>query len=220
MQSIFVTATNTGIGKSHVMIQLLRRLKERGVMALPYKPIETGANPDPEDSLALLHEARDLFGIALTLEEVNPYRFALPASPFVAKQSESIAVDKIITGFESLKKKCDIVLVEGAGGLMVPIELDYCMVDLAAQLDLQVLLVTPAVLGCINDTLLSLEALERRAIPYQWCVNILPEEEQHFNQITRPFYKNRFESLHCLPNDWDLLIDLLQRETRASLPHC
>ena len=88
---------------------------------------------------------------------------------------------------KKLSKLCDILLVEGAGGLMVPVTKEYMIIDLIKELNVKTLLVTPSRLGCINDTLLSMEALKSRDIDFDWCVNVF-EDKESFDEVTRPYY--------------------------------
>jgi dethiobiotin synthetase len=90
-----------------------------------------------------------------------------------------------------LLKKCDLLLVEGAGGLMVPITETYMMINLIKELEAKALLVTPSRLGCINDTLLSIMALKTFDINFEWCVNLY-EDREDFRSVTQPYYDTGF----------------------------
>ena len=103
--------------------------------------------------------------------------------------------------YEELSQLCDILLVEGAGGLMVPVTKEYMMIDLAKDLNSKVLLVTPSRLGCINDTLLSIQALKSYDLEFDWCVNLF-EDKESFTQVTQPFYDETF------PEWWSVQEDL------------
>ena len=118
-------------------------------------------------------------------------------------RKETIEIDKIIEKYHELSQLCDILLVEGAGGLLVPITKDFMMIDLAKKLGSKVLLVTPSRLGCINDTLLSQEALKYRNIEFDWCVNLF-EDSESFSEVTQPFYDEMFE-------DWWSIREGIQR---------
>ncbi len=192
---IFVTATNTGIGKTHTTLRLLSLVYRYGMKPGVMKPIETGVVGSPEDSSKLFTKCQEFNEefLSLTLSDIVPYTFSLPAAPFVAKGDEKIAIDKIIEKMEELHKRCDILFIEGAGGLMVPIEKDFYMIDLIKAMEARALLVTPSYLGCINETLLSMEALERRDIAYDWYINLFQNQEQ-FYETTYPFYEAIFQT--------------------------
>ena len=127
------------------------------------KPVETGVGAEgPVDALAL----RATAGAADALGDVCPQRFALPAAPSVAAAHEGRAVDlaQIDAAFEALAARHDLVVVEGAGGLLVPLTGELDMAGLASRFGLPVLLVARAALGTINHTRLSLEALRSRGL--------------------------------------------------------
>ena len=105
--------------------------------------------------------------------------------------------------YHELSELCDILLVEGAGGLMVPVTKEYMMINLAKDLNAKVLLVTPSRLGCINDTLLSMQALRTYDLEFDWCVNI-HEDKDTFAEVTQPFYDAVFP-------DWWSVEEGLQR---------
>ena len=193
MQSLFITATGTNVGKTHTTVQLIKLLADKGLAVGAYKPIETGVDTTAHDASLLLkacQKVNENFK-QFTPEDITAYTFPLPAAPFCADTNHEIVLDHIIEKYHTLSKLCDILLVEGAGGLMVPITKDFMMIDLIEKLGSDVLLVTPSRLGCINDTLLSHEALRARGIPFDWCVNVF-EDKESFPEVTKPFYDERF----------------------------
>ncbi len=128
------------------------------------KPIETGVGHDgPADALAL----RAAAGVDDPIECICPQRFALPAAPTVAAAAEDRDVDleAVRSAFVRLAARYPMLVVEGAGGLLAPAAKGTCMGDLAAELRLPLLIVSRAVLGTINHTLLTLEAAARRDLP-------------------------------------------------------
>ncbi|BCD61562.1 dethiobiotin synthetase [Nitratiruptor sp. YY08-26] len=193
---IFITATDTGVGKTYTLLKLLQLSKEFGFRAAAFKPIETGVTRSPEDGSKLLRKSQEINPNLknLTIDDIVPYRFKLPAAPYVAKKGERIDLDLIEEKIEKIYAHCDILFIEGAGGLMVPIEKNFFMIDLIQKLHIPALLVTPSKLGCINQTLLSLEALRKRAIPHQWFINLF-EDKESFYEVTYPFYKDYFDEV-------------------------
>jgi len=162
-QGVFVTATDTGVGKTLVACELIRRMRGRGIDACGMKPVETGVGAEgPLDALAL----RAAAGGADPLEEVCPQRFALPAAPSVAAEAEGRQLDleAVRRAFARLAARHECVITEGAGGLLVPLTPGVDMAGLAAELRLPVLVVARARLGTLNHTLLTLEALRARAL--------------------------------------------------------
>jgi dethiobiotin synthetase len=159
MNGAFITATDTGVGKTFVACALLRAAVRRGLRVAAMKPCETG---DGDDGARLIAAT----GRALDPALARPYRFKLPASPEVAARAEdaTVEVDRIATAFAALSADADLTLVEGAGGLLVPVAPGLLMVDLAARVGLPLLVVARASLGTVNHTLLTLEAARSRGL--------------------------------------------------------
>ena len=189
VQSLFITATGTNIGKTHTTLELIEAFAAKGLSVGVYKPIETGVTSLAEDASLLLKVCQKVNKNFknLTPEDITAYTFPLPAAPFCADTEQVIKLEKIIEKYHELSQLCDILLVEGAGGLMVPVTKDFMMIDLAKKLNAKVLLVTPSRLGCINDTQLSMEALKSHSIEFDWCVNLY-EDKESFAEVTQPFY--------------------------------
>ena len=166
---LFVTGTDTGVGKTEVGRAGIAQLRRAGLSVSVMKPIETGVGPEgPLDALAL----RDAAGVDDDLEVVCPLQFSLPAAPNVAAEDEGREVDLplILDRYETLRKSRDFTWVEGAGGLLVPVNNEMSMADLAKALSLPVLLVARASLGTINHTLLSLAEIDRQGLE---CVGVV-----------------------------------------------
>jgi dethiobiotin synthetase len=192
----FITATNTDVGKSYACEVLLKKFAKKNKKVGYFKPIETGVTTTPLDGEKLLKVAQSLNqNFNFTLNEIVPYQFSLPAAPFVAKGKEQIDIHRIINQAKKLLNQCDVLIVEGAGGLMVPINKNYFMIDLIKkfqkEFDSKTILIAPSNLGSINDTLLSINALKHSKINYKWYVNLYKDKE-NFDTITLPFYKKYF----------------------------
>jgi dethiobiotin synthetase len=206
---IFVTATNTNIGKTYTTVALMKEAVKQGLRPGAFKPIETGVlNGKPADGTTLLQTMQELNPSAnkLTIDDVVPIQFELPAAPYVAKGDKTISFDLIQEKLQKLEKVCDILFIEGAGGLLVPIEDDLFMIDLPAIFKVdQTLLISPSRLGSINDTLLSIEALKRREIDFNLAINLY-EDRESFEEVTLPYYKRAGVNHYLLPQDLDKLI--------------
>jgi dethiobiotin synthetase len=196
---LFVTATNTNIGKTFATLRLIEEFSKVGIKVGVCKPIETGVTQNPLDATKLLTKVQHYNKNFQKLQpkDITAYTFPLPASPFCADKEQTIKIDRIKQKITQLSKLCDLLIIEGAGGLMVPITKEYMMIDLAKELNSKILLITPSKLGCINDTLLNIELLNNRDINFDWCVNLFEDKEQ-FSQVTQPFYDAKF------PNWWTL----------------
>jgi len=207
MQSLFITATGTNVGKTYTTLKLIEGLASKGHKVGIYKPIETGVTHTAPDATILLKTCQKVND---NFKDLNPlditaYTFALPAAPFCADIEQTIQIEKIIEKYHVLSKLCDILLVEGAGGLLVPITKNYKMIDLIQELHIKTLLVTPSRLGCINDTLLSIEALNAHNIDFEWCVN-LHEDKEDFAKVTQPYYDAVFEGWWKVQDGFNTLL--------------
>lgn len=166
-KGIFVTGTDTGVGKTYVAEGLIRELRKNEVDVGIMKPAETGCSARdrrlfPADALRLLKAA----GVRDSLELVNPYRFTRALAPSVAADlaGKTISPARIINAFRVLSRRHDCMVVEGAGGIMVPLAGKYLYLDLAAALRLPVVIVARPGLGTINHTLLTIAALKKRRL--------------------------------------------------------
>jgi dethiobiotin synthetase len=194
MKTLFVTATNTNVGKTYTTIKLIESFSAQNILVGVCKPIETGVVTEAPDATLLL-ETVQKYNVNfkdLSPLDITAYTFELPAAPFSADVKQSIKIEVIKNKIAELSKRCDLLIVEGAGGLMVPITKNYNMIDLAKELNGMTLLVTPSRLGCINDTLLSIEALKNYDISFDWCVNVF-EDKAEFAEVTKPYYDAVFE---------------------------
>ena len=164
---IFITGTGTGVGKTYVGAGIAAALRSMGIDAGVMKPVETGCRTRngilvPRDAIALARAA----GVSDPLDQVNPLRFREPLAPAVAAERAGtpIRMGKIVAAFRTLRRKHDFLIVEGAGGIMVPLTYRSSFLDLAASLGLPVIVVALPGLGTINHTLLTVAALRSREI--------------------------------------------------------
>lgn len=163
----FVTGTDTGVGKTAVGGALAAALRRRGVDAGVMKPLQTGFTPAERDAGqgdgAFLARAA---GVTDPPALISPVCLAAPLAPWVAAQMEGIEVDPGIVeqAFRQLAAAHDMVVVEGAGGLAVPITRELTMADLAARLGLPLLIVARAGLGTINHTVLTVAYARRKGL--------------------------------------------------------
>jgi dethiobiotin synthetase len=174
---LFITGTDTGIGKTLVSTSLLKALAQHGLRVSGMKPIASGSEHTPEglrnaDALALMEAAN----VHSPYAAVNPYCFEPPISPHIAAEEARIKVDVgvIKNRFEALASGADIVLVEGAGGWYAPISASQSMADLPKQLGIPALLVVGLRLGCLNHALLTRQAIEASGVEFAgWVANCL-----------------------------------------------
>ena len=164
---LFITGTDTGVGKTVVAGAIAAYLREQGKSVGVMKPAETGCREKggelvPADAALL----KKISGTADTLELICPYRFAEPLAPAVAAKRAGMKIDvrRIKKNFADIASRHDVTIVEGAGGLMVPLSGKYLYLDLAEELGLPLVIVGRAGLGTINHTLLTVMAARSRNI--------------------------------------------------------
>ncbi len=165
---LFVTGTDTGVGKTTVSALLITALRQRGISVGVMKPVETGCarlstgELIPNDGLRLLKAA----GEKQSLEEVVPYRFTTPVSPLDASEVDGreISINVLTSTLHSVASRFSLVIVEGAGGALVPITAKLTFLDLACEWNAKTLIVVGSKLGCLNHALLTFEAHEKREI--------------------------------------------------------
>lgn len=189
MKKLFISATNTDIGKTYCGSILAKYLNSIGIKTLLCKPIETGLGYTSLEKLDCYHHLKQNQEICpeLKLQDINFYLYKLPASPYVANISESIKIDfnLIKEKIDYLSSKCDFLIIEGAGGIMVPITSNYNMLDLALFLQSQLLIIIGDKLGMINDLNLNLYFLSQQNISVYYAINL--KDLNHYNQISKPY---------------------------------
>ncbi|MEC4686349.1 MAG: dethiobiotin synthase [Nitrospirota bacterium] len=167
-RGVFITGTDTGVGKTIIAAAITRALKMRGVNVGVMKPVETGCRVEGEKGLVPVDGAflQYMAETDTPLSEITPYRFETPVAPLVASEIEGRAIRKevILTTFEKIARNHDFMVVEGVGGLIVPVSRDLLVSDLVKLLDLSIIVVAGNTLGVINHTLLTVKAAENEGI--------------------------------------------------------
>lgn len=189
-RGFFVAGTDTGAGKTHVACLLIEALKRRGKRVAAMKPVAAGVEADGsnEDVRRLLRAAN----VPADPRDVNPYSFAPPIAPHIAASRIGVRIElePVVAAFERLAAVADVVVVEGAGGLLVPLNDELGMDSIPQRLALPVIMVVGMKLGCINHALLSAEALRARELRLvAWVANeIDPDMEardENFDTLAR-----------------------------------
>jgi dethiobiotin synthetase len=162
-KGIFITGTDTGVGKTIVTAAIAWNLKQAGKKVAVMKPVQTGTIVSGPTDIEFV---QSLIGDDYTIDTSCPFMFPDPVAPLVASMlaGERINIKKIKESFSDLSEENDTVIVEGAGGLLVPILEDYFMSDLALDLNIPILIVARPNLGTLNHTLLTLESAKRKGL--------------------------------------------------------
>jgi dethiobiotin synthetase len=169
VSAIFITATGTDVGKTFVAASLIRHLRQMGRLVDALKPVVSGFDPEraaASDPGVLLHA----LGLPATIQEIEriaPWRFRAALSPDLAAEREgkSIDVDAVVAFCQTaIDQRRDILLIEGVGGVMVPLDAERTILDVMMALQLPLILVAGSYLGTISHTLTALDALYQRGL--------------------------------------------------------
>jgi dethiobiotin synthetase len=175
MKNYFITGTDTDVGKSLIACALIQAFAARGCSAAPMKPIAAGTiNIDGIDMNADVAALREVAATKAALRDINPYCFSEPIAPHLAALRENVVVEMSVirAAFDRLKADSDTVLVEGAGGFLVPLSMTQSMAEIPMALGLDVILVVGMRLGVLNHALLTVEAIRSRGLKLGgWVAN-------------------------------------------------
>ena len=217
LRGLFVTGTDTGVGKTLVAAGLARYARRIGLVPIPFKPVETGCDPEPLDALSLWRAAQPPFPPG----DVCLHALRVPAAPALAAAAENQSIDlaRIVARAGELAARGDLLIVEGAGGLLVPYTATATAADLASQLRLPLLIVARTALGTINHTALTLLEARRRQLPVAGYVlsrlseNVAPHEAANADLIAAVTGERPLGTLPFLPatvrDDPDAIADAL-----------
>ena len=170
-QGYFVTGTDTGVGKTTISCALLRTFAAQGKRVIGMKPVVAGSENGRWHDVEQLIAASN---ISAARAHINPYAFDPPVSPHIAAQQAGIGIDLAVIqhAYQALSNQADVVIVEGAGGFLVPLNAQQTGSDLARALNLPVILVVGMRLGCLNHALLSAQAILAAGLPLAgWVAN-------------------------------------------------
>lgn len=168
MRGLFITGTDTGVGKTHVACSIVRELHTAGHRVGAYKPVCSGVRigADGHSVWDDVEKLRQTLGNEFSEERISPQRFAAPLAPPIAAQQEGRAVDlvELQGGLDWWRSQCEVLIVEGAGGLLCPLTDVETMADLVARFQFPLLIVARLGLGTINHTLLTIEVARTRGL--------------------------------------------------------
>lgn len=173
----FVTGTDTGVGKTLISCALLHGFAAQGKRVVGMKPVAAGCDDDGHNEDVL--QLRAAGNVAVGYGQINPYCFVPAIAPHLAAQRAGVIIrfSRIATSYHELAAQADVVIVEGAGGLLVPLNEQQDSADLAKELGLPVILVAGMRLGCLNHALLTQESIAARGLVLAgWVANVLDAE--------------------------------------------
>ncbi len=184
-KAFFITGTDTGVGKTYIACKLIQQYVAQGFKVVGMKPVAAGCdfvNGEWVNDDVLKLEAASNVKAPRSL--TNPYSFKQPIAPHIAAELAGITIDIAVIkkAFDALSQLSDIVIIEGAGGFLVPLNDTESMADLVKALDAPILLVVGMKLGCINHTLLTIEAIKiRNCYIEAWLPNRMDAEMLQYN---------------------------------------
>jgi dethiobiotin synthetase len=170
----FITGTDTGVGKTLISCALLYAFAAQGQRVVGMKPVAVGCDDDGHNQDVKQLQAAS--NVLVSYGQINPYSFINSIAPHIAAQNAGVRIDfaRILTSYHELASQADVVIIEGAGGLRVPLNNNQDTADLALQLGLPVILVVGMRLGCLNHALLTVSVIEACGLKCAcWVANVL-----------------------------------------------
>lgn len=191
-KALFITGTDTDVGKTHVACQIIEQYVAQGLKVVGMKPVAAGCElVDGEWVNEDVQKLTAASNVKAPPELINPYCFNDYIAPHLAAERAGVTIEltKITQAYEQLTKMADVVIVEGAGGFLVPLNSSVSLADLAEALAIPVVLVVGMKLGCINHSLLTVEAIKVRGLTlHGWVANHIDPEmalvEENVQTIT------------------------------------
>ncbi len=205
-RGVFITGTDTDVGKTWVAKRLIQKLRESGIDAVGMKPIECGTY---EDSEALLAASGDA---GLTREQVNPVHLPDPLAPAAFSEVSKIDCGDLKQRFADLAEAHDFVVVEGAGGWLVPVDDTRTMADLAERFELPVVIVAANRLGVLNHALLTVRAILDSDLSCAGVfLNSLPDTSDLSCESNAKVLEKNLVEIPMIDQDLDPLVELCRR---------
>lgn len=179
-RGFFITGTDTDVGKTTVALGLMAAFQQKGFTVAAMKPVSAGCVQTEnglrnDDALKLMQQA----DVDLPYETINPYAFEPAIAPHIAAADVNVemSIDIIVDAYKVIADKVDVVIVEGAGGWLVPFNETQTMADVAIQLALPIINIAGIRLGCLNHTLLTTQSISLNSLPLAgWIANHISEK--------------------------------------------
>ncbi len=184
-KTFFITGTDTDVGKTFCTVALLQAFAQQQLRVVGMKPVAAGAALGKRNDDVIALQAAS--SVAVDIDDINPYSFSRAIAPHIAaaEQNCTISVVRVQQSLQRLDACCDVVLIEGAGGFLVPLDAVTTMADLAATIGAPIILVVGVRLGCLNHALLTAEAIRARGLHLAgWIANCIdPTMPAQFENI-------------------------------------
>ncbi|HUA38407.1 MAG TPA: dethiobiotin synthase [Candidatus Sulfopaludibacter sp.] len=216
--TFFITGTDTGVGKTVVTALLARFLRKRGVKVAALKPVCSGGRADAR-KLRIAAEG------VLRLDEINPWHFRAPVAPWLAahREHQRVRLAGVLAHIRVMQERFDVLLVEGAGGLLSPLGENFDSRDLITALRATPVVVCPNRLGAVNQVLLTLEALPRGAVTKALVVLMSeaksdPSSQSNPGLVARHFDRKRIFLLPWLGRRFDFGRAMGDQRVKKTLP--
>jgi dethiobiotin synthetase len=202
-QTLFITGTDTGVGKTVLTMSLLKFLRGRGVNAAALKPICSGGRGDARKIFAAMNGAFEVQSpkskvqsLALSLDEINPWHFRAAIAPLLAarRENKKVKLSQVVAHARAMQKRFEILLVEGAGGLLSPLGENFNSRDLILALRAMPIVVAQNKLGAINQILLTLEALPKNLRAKSRVVLVAPRKPDAATKTNAKLLAEFFDS--------------------------
>ena len=217
-KGFFITGTDTDVGKTWATIALMRFFKSQGMSVVGMKPVAAGCKwldgqLKNEDALLIQENA----SVDMEYQQINPYAFETPVSPHLAAK-QTVKAEVILQAFYDLKDKAEVILVEGAGGWLVPVNGVYDIADLAKDMQLPVIMVVAIRLGCINHARLTYQAIINSGCVCAGWLAVCLDSEMVMQKENIATIKNKIaapllgELPHTLKKDFDFLAKNINSE--------
>ena len=211
-KSFFITGTDTDAGKTWATIALMRYFKNKGFSVIGMKPVAAGCvwqDGQLKNADAMLMQENAT--VALDYKEINPCAFEMPVSPHIAAKDNPVELDVIEKAFHGLKGKADVVLVEGAGGWLAPLNEECDIADLVTVLQIPVIMVVAIRLGCINHARLTFNAIQTAGVQCAGWLAMCVDPEMQKQAENIEMIKNKISAplLGTLPYTKEMDFELL-----------
>jgi dethiobiotin synthetase len=228
-KGFFVTGTDTGVGKTIITAALIKAAHILGFKACGMKPIETGCKrtENREENNSIIPPdgsfLRETTGTGESIDLITPVRFENPLAPLPASETEDkpIDLDKIKTAYKELSNRYDVIIIEGIGGLLVPIKKDHFVIDLAKDFGLPIIVVSKPGLGTINHTMLTVNCAIKEGLTIAGIIiNYCQPPERTLAENTNPEIIRRLSPVPVIgifPYLKDLEISTIEMETVKNL---